>query len=422
MKKILFILLCLCLVGCQSNKKHVNHGEEKKELSLIYSNKRRTFDGAGNKDGYYTINVPENGSLKYISYYDYETLQEIILCQKPECKHIDESCSAVVTEVGSVLYVHGDYIYLIENAGQVFNVLGERSKVARIIRMNLDGSDRQTLFELEDGYQFNARDVCFDNENMYVITYKDTRVEMSKDNYIAIQQDEYLYKINVATKEVTKLVEMKDKAIIGVEERKIIFNQTVYKEDIQKYLDKKDYKGYEKACMNTHLYYGTIDVDTREVKSTKYENDTEGTYYQDKVYYFKNNVFYCYDLENKKEKRLVNFPKGNLYSETIEIIDDYIIVEEWRDYETYKTSYKISLKDFSYTELKQKIKKRNNPMSIIADTDKELLVLYDVEGHSEKTWASTMQFEETKRYIGLISKEDYLNNKKNFKPIKMMGE
>lgn len=420
MKKILFILLCLCLVGCQSNKESINQKKEKKESSLVFSLKSSVLQGAGNDKGYYTINL-SNDRMRYITFYDYETLQEVVLCQKPECKHLETNCSAVVTGGMSVLYVNENYIYLIENTGQVLNVLGERSKVAHITRMNLDGSDREILFELEDGYQFNTSNVCFDNENMYVSIYKDTRVEMSKDNHIAIQQDEYLYKINVETKEVIKLVEMKDKHIKGVKGRKIIFNQIVYKEDLQKYLDKKDYEGYDKACMNTELYYGIIDVDTREVKSVKYENDMDGSYYQNKFYYFKNNVLYCFDPASQKEEQMVTFSEGCFYNET-EFINDYVIVEEWKDYETYQTSYKVSLKDFSYTELKHKIEKKNEPMSILAKTDKDLLVVYDVEGYNEKTWASTMQFEETKRYIGLISKEDYLNNKKNFKTIKMIGD
>ena len=42
------------------------------------------------------------------------------------------------------------------------------------------------------------------------------------------------------------------------------------------------------------------------------------------------------------------------------------------------------------------------------------------KGKEEKTWAGTMQYETQKEYVGLISKDDFLNNKKNYEPIKTL--
>ena len=47
----------------------------------------------------------------------------------------------------------------------------------------------------------------------------------------------------------------------------------------------------------------------------------------------------------------------------------------------------------------------------------EGVYLYDTEGKMEKTWAGTMQYEVDKDYYGLISKKDFLNDKKNYKKI-----
>lgn len=425
MKKILFILLCLCLFGCQDYKDKTPKQESKKELSSLQLSQRGNvgiWGGEGNENGYYTIHTT-NEDMLYITYYDYQTLQEIALCQKPECQHKDTSCSAFIEGSPPFICTYGNYVYFIENNGFAFNALGEKSQVARITQMNLDGSHRQTLFEAENGYEFHTRDICFDDENIYVVMYKNERIETNLDYMLAVTKDEYLYKINIETKEVTKLMDMSHKVIKGVDGRMIIFEELVYKEDPQTYIDKKDFKGYEHIMKNGELYNGTIHVDTLEVKSKKSKNEDGGSYYKNKYYYMKDNILYCFDLKSEKEEKIMSFPKG-IYGDNgrSSFIDDYYIIDEWKDGETYKTSYCISLKDYSKKELTQKIKKRNEPMRILAQTDKELLVVYDVEGQNEKTWAGTMQFNETKQYIGFISKEDYFNNKKTFKEIKMIGD
>jgi len=53
-------------------------------------------------------------------------------------------------------------------------------------------------------------------------------------------------------------------------------------------------------------------------------------------------------------------------------------------------------------------------------TSDKFFVLYDREGGYEKTWAGTMQYETKKEYKGLISIDDFFNNKKNYKKVSII--
>ena len=72
--------------------------------------------------------------------------------------------------------------------------------------------------------------------------------------------------------------------------------------------------------------------------------------------------------------------------------------------------------------MKQYLRTPKEPVNILAQTKDQLLVLYDREGHDEKTWAGTMQYETTKEYIGLISINDFLQGKRNYQQIKTLND
>ena len=100
------------------------------------------------------------------------------------------------------------------------------------------------------------------------------------------------------------------------------------------------------------------------------------------------------------------------------IINDYAIIEQWKD--KFIDTYKISLENPKLEKLNQSTRAPKEFVQILAQTKDQLLVVYDREGKEEKTWAGTMQYETQKEYVGLISKDDFLNNKKNYEPIKTL--
>ena len=99
MKKLmrygLALLCCMGLTACQAMEgtKSDAPAEEAEEQDL----RMTAWDpsGVGNDDGYYQIRQDEEG-VSRLTYIDAASGKEVYLCQKPECRHEDERCTAFV--------------------------------------------------------------------------------------------------------------------------------------------------------------------------------------------------------------------------------------------------------------------------------------------------------------------------------------
>lgn len=419
MKKIIICLCFLILIGCQSKEVTTSHQEISNEDLVLKEWKYLMFSGDANEQGYYFIKRQEDG-LSHISYYDYASSKEVLLCNKPECQHSDETCTAYLSyeEALSQLFVYGNYLYRIEAMGQMINSLGEsEDSASRIVRMDLDGQNKKEILRINAGEEFDYTDLVIGNGYLYIPIVKSKQYESSKSHSFQVTTEKILYAIHLETGEILKITDMKDKKIIGVEDRKIIFSTIHYKEDPQKYLDNKDFTKYEQAVTRYKLSYDVYDIDTKEINEIQTDQIEQGTYYQNKIYSIENSTLYALDLNTKKKEKVIEFKKDASYTISM-FLQDYIIVEKWKD--DFIASYKISLKDSKLEELKQYTRNPKQSVCILAKMANQLLVVYDRIGQEEKTWAGTMQFETTEEYIGVISIEDYLNNKDNYQEIKTL--
>ena len=82
-----------------------------------------------------------------------------------------------------------------------------------------------------------------------------------------------------------------------------------------------------------------------------------------------------------------------------------------------KRTLTTSLKNPKVKELRHYTREPKEAVHILSMNSKNLFVIYDREGSYEKTWAGTMQYETKKEYKGIISIDDFFDNKKNYKKI-----
>lgn len=98
---------------------------------------------AASEKGVYEPSNPR-GTVINILFNDFETKQQVFLCNKPECKHLDESClSAINIESSAVpgLVYAGNRLLLIRQ-------YPANNGNSGVVVSSPDGSERKTLFEL----------------------------------------------------------------------------------------------------------------------------------------------------------------------------------------------------------------------------------------------------------------------------------
>lgn len=97
-------------------------------------------------------------------------------------------------------------------------------------------------------------------------------------------------------------------------------------------------------------------------------------------------------------------------------IDNHLIIDTWYQDE-YVNSLVVSLDGLEVKELALNKKPPKEPIDILNINRDYLFVRYDRDGKYEKTWAGTDQFEVSKEYFGLISKDDFLNSNANYQTL-----
>ncbi len=117
-----------------------------------------TSYGSGNEKGFYEVFENEDHS-KNIMYTDYETQKQIYLCAQPNCTHQDERCTSWVAPQEEIVTP----VVLDENLLLVHN----STEVAPYIEiLNLDGTDKKLLYqfaantEIVNGIAYNGQAIA----------------------------------------------------------------------------------------------------------------------------------------------------------------------------------------------------------------------------------------------------------------------
>lgn len=178
------VLLISTITGC--GKKDVIKDEPVQEMVYDLTDFEISGDGIENQsywkamahcyaaadNGYYYA-AEEKGTL-ILLYYDKDSKQWIHLCNKPECEHNGSDCNAYYSGyIMSSVWRYKEYIYTIAlNNGQGI-----------LVRSNLDGSDRQELFEIGSADSAaNIFRLAFSDDCVYITTaYGNSGMENIKE-------------------------------------------------------------------------------------------------------------------------------------------------------------------------------------------------------------------------------------------------
>lgn len=124
------------------------------------------------ENGYYYLGEYKSNDYLHLFYLDYATRQEVIVCSDSSCKHDTVNCASVFFDEYAFenhLFVFGEYLYCLTTdtdqdgstaAGapiysdetRKYAEEQEANRRAILYRMNLDGTERQRLWQSDAGY------------------------------------------------------------------------------------------------------------------------------------------------------------------------------------------------------------------------------------------------------------------------------
>lgn len=447
------LLLLLCLAGCKSGEQGQNNGddkaaamgtnqaqskdeesEENKKSEADKKNSKESYDDLtmlnSNHEnycdtGYYFLEEDEHQKIKYI---DYETRQEIYLCNKPNCKHDNQDCSAYVDD-SCQLYVYKDSIYLVSSWGEVYTASideegelsqGTEKKAPVIYRMNLDGTGKEKIFELPAGMEIAPQVIS--GKYLYAFFRKSESVQMGSNSYTSVEKEKNLSVINLETGKWEKLMDGKNKNIVGVYKGNLIMTETIYQKDPDEFLN--DDEGWLENLKNSDIsmtLYSLENKKEEKIVQVNYDKMQEIICDGKFVYFLRDNssAIDCLDLETKKVRTV-----KELQRERASLVDGkegnilYLYYDQNSNEGQVKEAYVVNAKTGESKEFTLLDEDRTYA-GCIAENNEYYLVItgYDMTDYY-KTWAGTMQRDIERVKYGLIAKENYWNSVADYIEIK----
>lgn len=417
-KRISILTICLVLMGCQTSEKASDETQASMPSSsaLKFQN---IFDGAGNEHGYYRIdyrNIADDTAFN-IYYYDYTSKKEVFLCDKPECKHLDSSCTSYL-EHGLIeaLFLHENHLYLISNELSASDLDGSMASGPKILQMDLDGKNKKLLCTLPDNYSFAHHAIAMDERYLYLPIDKSSLVEINSGSSMNTITESKLYAIDLTTGVYEEFMDFRDQQIIGTKDRSLVLAKYTYSEDPDKLLKEKDFVRYDEVMLNAICVYMTYDIDQKTFgKDIKTNARTICMYDQDTLYYEDNQQIHAVSMKDGSDHVIMDFHDDHSYIIQT-IIDGTLLIDAWSkgSQDLYTSTYALNPATKELKEITLKTKEPVSSVTIYDEIKDSFFVYYDHDQHLDKTWAGTLQYELDRTYYGMIKKEDFWNSKANY--------
>jgi len=410
----LCIALCLCACAMFSQ---TAQGEDGFSGDTYFSADARLITGvdglmngskADTENGRYNVIDRGDGSCNII-YTDYATRTRLYLCSCPECTHSDASCPSWLSPedcIGGVGPItDGEKLYILR-AGHSQD--SENAAPTQMLRMELNGENRELLFRLEDSASITGA-IAKDRDNLYFIQ---DSVQSTDEGVRVIQQ---LTAWNTVTKEPVLLAEFDTTTyLIGVCPAGFILKTLENQPD-------------DSLLQSVYLYCPLSD--TMELLKQWNQNTVLAQVYH--------HILYCLNTETaeltavhpgtKKEttvaKRLPFHANDQVMK--LGIYDGRFCfrVNENGSFADDKTHYyAVELQGGGVTESTLRYNAFNiwSHVPIAAENSTYFLVCYNKEAvpiQSTSPAGEPFTFEGEKSFYGLILKSDYWANTPNYIPI-----
>jgi hypothetical protein len=195
MKKLLIILLCtLFLTACGGNN-GTPIGSIPKNIQVFNNNYSVIEDGA-----FYRT----HGLNSKIMFIDFNSLQKVPICPKPNCMHNDDNiCSAIGINSVTTPFFNNDKLYYIISETEWNN--GDLLHISQIMRVDLDGTNRRQIFEIE-GFDLNLYGTYIVADDILYFIGRDFIFEQNNQGHpVGVSKKHYLFSFNLKTHEFIEI-------------------------------------------------------------------------------------------------------------------------------------------------------------------------------------------------------------------------
>ncbi len=375
---------------------------------MEFVNLQSRSGASGTEDGYYEPGTL-SGKGNLILYTDYATKQRIPLCNRPECLHNDDTCTAWVSR-SFVPFAAGGKLYIIYNSTENPS-LSVEDQYQRIEQMDLNGENRKVLVRFEANKEMTGNIVC-DGTYFYVIR---ERVES------ATSASYELLRISLSDGSVETLEELdKQYFLLGGWGSQLLLKDIDFAEMVPL---TELYKLDGRVNTNTLSLY---DIDSKRLSVLEQWDSSEKSVLtcRDKMYalvYGDTPLLVETNLQTKEEKIVCDeFPFPVLSSSYLsEIWDGYLIIQtsesDENKSEQISREFCVNCNTGSVNELSNKYERNGKeiPYLILAQTQGFFLIQSGVEEYTITASApdgSKFETTSSRSILALISKEDYFNN------------
>ena len=190
MKRFLSVLLVGLLFFCTACTP-TPAGSNSGAASTAQTDKELTACTAVNDKGFYSVEVYRQ-DIANIMYLDFATGQQVFLCNRPECKHDNESCNSYISIKGHyapALLLAGQHLIFVRHGG-------DEEFPPQIGIADLNGENRRTLCDFKS-YQDIATEFYTDGDFLYF--------GLDTTDEDALTQTESLVKVSLQTGQLDTL-------------------------------------------------------------------------------------------------------------------------------------------------------------------------------------------------------------------------
>lgn len=374
------------------------------------------------KNGYFYIK--DNEERENVMYFDYDSKKEVYVCNKPNCKHDSESCSSYsdFTEANELFY-YNDALYFLNSSasGESISITADgvvsdtTGSPSTIYKMNLDGTEKEKLFDSPSGTKLSMPFVLKGNV-LYGYLEKSKVEEGSGHTFTTTVTERKLVSVNLSTGKYEELSDGLHASLIGTYKDKLVIEEIDYIKDPNSFGDNTN--AFRDNLYNSKMKIKLFDVATKKEEilfEEVFKNIEDMQFYKNGIYFIgeKSKNLEFFDFDTKKKEVIKELPQSNMQLGTI--IDDKVLVYAYKDRDAHiGASYYIDLKNKEMKEFSLK-DKNEYLVEILASNDDYYFVKEEsIFGDVYTTWAGTQQQDIIGTNYALIKKADYWASESNY--------
>ncbi|MCM1167402.1 MAG: hypothetical protein NC401_15455 [Ruminococcus sp.] len=425
--------------------------------SLQYGDRRLTLlceedmpwgGGCGTESGFYGIrsNVAENG-YPCITYIDYATRREVVLCSDSSCKHDSERCTAVLPRGWGTfdkLFFHDGRLYYFvtsydeegqmtagqsDSEGGAYSNDPPESIPAQIYRMDPDGSNRELVYTFE-GNVVAETEALGDGDCIWFVT-KEPTVTRDEETGLTYKsaKNRVLVRLDLNERKIVEQIPIPEKdnvskRVVGVCGGKVIFGGIAYPDGkgMEDYLDilapspvfgdtsgMDEYREFMNTCEFAFFALDVTDKTMREIYRAGFGDiSLDFTQIGERLYIPPKESGAPVTVLDLNTGNTEEFPTPEGYG-----LDGF--VGERPVFITTDGEYRRFFRDPDTGEMKDWVLEYDLS-DVAAVCGEYALVIYDLAGEEQPDGSVINAYD----LYALISLDDLYNGRANFEPIEML--